>query len=66
LWEARQDSIQTDDPRVALEHMWVRVQAADVKNDVLIGVLANDPVFCDNVKDGDTVILKKEQIEAID
>lgn len=59
-------AFEADDPKVRAEHMWVKVQMADMKNDELVGVLANDPMFCDGLKNGDQVILKKELIEAVE
>jgi uncharacterized protein YegJ (DUF2314 family) len=57
---------ETDDPRVGREHMWVRVRAVEVRTGKFIGVLANDPMFCSNLNNGDRVIFKKEQIEAVE
>lgn len=42
------------------EYMWVAV--AEIDGDNLKGTLNNDPVVCTNLKDGDPVILKRDQI----
>ena len=44
------------------EHMWVEVKS--VKDNALIGLLNNDPYFIANIKCGDEVVIRLEEILA--
>jgi Uncharacterized protein conserved in bacteria (DUF2314) len=55
---------KTADPRVELEHMWVKVKRLR-EDGKLEGVLNNDPGFCPNLKNGDIVTVEMSEIEAI-
>ena len=46
-----------------VEHMWVRVTS--VNESGVIGVLDQDPILCDNLKDGDVVKVKASEIEEV-
>jgi len=45
------------------EHMWVKV--VTVEDDVITGVLDNDPLFVDGLICGDETTVERGQIEAI-
>jgi uncharacterized protein YegJ (DUF2314 family) len=53
------------DLHVGIEHMWVKVRAVQTKTGKLIGVLANDPLFCPGLKNGNRVIFNRDEIEAV-
>jgi Uncharacterized protein conserved in bacteria (DUF2314) len=55
--------------RARLEHMWVKVIGV-AKTDmpgitVLVGTLDNEPAYTDKIKNGDLVIVQREEIEAV-
>lgn len=51
----------TDLPGPNGEHMWVKVHS--VVNDELVGELDNEPAYCSNLKNGDPVVVKRDEIE---
>lgn len=44
------------------EYMWVEVTRVDKKNDKYEGILDNDPIIIKDIKYGDGVIFKKEDV----
>jgi len=46
-----------------LEHMWVEV--THIEGDVLIGKLNNDPIACRDIRCGDEVKVRLEEIEQV-
>ena len=45
------------------EHMWVKVDGVD--GGALVGVLDNDPFYRSEVKAGDRVVVRREEIEDV-
>jgi hypothetical protein len=53
--------------RANREHMWVKVISV-AKTDIgeaVIGTLDNDPYYTNKVKNGDLVIVQRDEIEAV-
>jgi len=53
----------TGDPKVHIEHMWVEVTG--IEGEKLVGTLANDPVWCEELCFGDTVLVDRADIESV-
>ena len=52
-----------EDKRV--EHMWVKVARVDPVNDVMVGVLENDPIIATHLRCGDTVRCQPWEVEDV-